>query len=416
MRSRCWAAALLVVCVCFMAFSSVTIAKTELTILVANHPAWIDYHKDALEGFEKANPDITVSILPGHITNLKINAAGNIPMDVMYLPGDTFTEAIDPGIIRELQSFIDNDKSFRLSEFFPGAVDAHRYKGVICGLPQVVSPVVLLYNKTMFDEVGMPYPTTNWNWDTVVNNGRKLTIDRDNDGHPDQYAWSYHSWTLYNRWPMFVWQNGGDVFNQDGTKMILDRPEAVEAIKYYGDLAMLHDIAPLPRNRIMYGASYTQLFNDNKLAMATQTRYYKPPDTVDYDITHVPMGKTRATTLITNYYGILSTSKHPNEAWRLVRYLLTVPTIKEKLDKAAPAIPAYRPNAVALIRAEINAPRKEAVWLEALEYARGPYYPPVSGFVSLVEKHFNNYATGTLPAQTMAEQFTQEVNALLAKR
>lgn len=410
---------LLVVMGCLFVFNSVALAKVELTIMVSNAMAWLNFHQEALAAFEKENPDIKVNMIAGTIQNLKVNVAGNVPPDVFYLPGDTFTETAEPGLLMNLQTFINQDKAFKLHEFYPAAVDAHRYKGVLYGIPQVVSPVATLYNRTLFNEAGVAYPSKSLNWDTLIAYGKKLSLDKDGDGHPDQYAWSYANWSQYNRWPAYIWQNGGDVFSPDGSRVVLDKPEAVEALQFYGDLAMVHDVAPRPSDPILAGTNYAALFNNGKAAMVTQTRFFNPPSTLDYNIAHLPIGKQAATTLITNYYGMLATTKHPNEAWRLIHYLLVVPTKKGLLDKAAPAIPAYRPNAVSFIKAELaeaNGTHNELVWLEAMEYARGPYYPPIADWPGIVNKHFGNFASGKVSAQVMAEQLTQETNALLLEK
>ncbi len=418
-RRTAFAQTLLATIGCLLLFSATALAKVELTLLVSNATAWLTYHSEALADFEKEYPDIKVNMIAGTIQNLKVYLAGNVPIDAFYLPGDTFTETAEPGLLMELQPFVNKDKSFKLEDFYPAAVDAHRYHGVLYGIPQVVSPTAILYNKTMFDEAGVAYPTRAWNWDSIVTYGKKLTLDKTGDGIPDQYAWSYASWPQYNRWAMYIWQNGGDIFSPDLAKVTLDKPEAVEALKFYGDLAMLHGVAPMPSSPILTGTNYAALFNNSKAAIVTQTRFFNPPQTLNYDIMHMPVGKQAATTLITNYYAILANSKHPNEAWELIHYLLVVPTRKGLLDKAAPAIPVYRPNAVSFIRAELaesNYAHNELVWLEAMEYARGPYYPPITDWAGLVTKHFNNFGTGKIPAQVMAEQLTQEANALLAEK
>lgn len=387
----------------------------ELNIMVFSATGWVNYHKEAIANFEKENPDITVKMVPGDPEKLQLSVGGGVPVDVFYHAGSTFTPLAYSGFFQDLRPFIEKDASIGLEDFFPAAVAAHELDDTLYGLPQTVSPVLLLYNKSMFDEAGASYPDTSWNWKSILNAGKKLTRDTNGDKSIDRYAWSYATFSGYNRWPMYVWQNGGDIFSQDGTRVVLDQPAATEALAFYRDLGLVHRVAPLPDDPILNDSSYINLFNESKAAMVTQTRYYKPPTELNWDLTLPPMGQQRATTLITNYYSILKTSKHPEAAWRLVKYLLTVPTREGMLDKAYPAVPAYRTNAIELIQAQLDERPSGRLWLEAMETARSPYYPPISTWSSIVNKYFNPWGKGEISTQEMVEHITHDANAALAE-
>src|SRR5690606_34354451 len=154
------------------------------------------------------------------------------------------------GLLAPLDPLIEKDHSFNLDDYFINAVNAHRVNGVLYGMPQTVSPAALMYNRALFDEAGVGYPQ-DWTWQDLVTEGRKLSRDFTGDGVPDQFAWSYQNFSHYNRWPIFVWSNGGRVFSEDGSRMILDQPEAVEALEFYVDLGRVHQIAPLPNHPIL---------------------------------------------------------------------------------------------------------------------------------------------------------------------
>ncbi len=84
---------------------------------------------------------------------------------------------------------------------------------------------------------------------------KKLTTDA-NGKHPGEAGFdpdqiitygaafdkSYEGWTFYP----FVFSNGGQVVNDDGTRLLLDSPEAVQAIQNLADLMWVHHVTPTP--------------------------------------------------------------------------------------------------------------------------------------------------------------------------
>ena len=64
-----------------------------------------------------------------------------------------------------------------LSDFHQIAIDALTVDGELWALPQDLSPRNLLYyNKAMFDEAGIPYPTADWTLDDLVEAAKALTV------------------------------------------------------------------------------------------------------------------------------------------------------------------------------------------------------------------------------------------------
>lgn len=390
----------------------VSAEKVTLTMMVYPDLGWPDFHERAIEEFKAENPGIDVEIVTGLAEKLQITLAGGVNIDVFYSSGTQFAVPARSGLLAPLEPLMARDPSFDLQDYFRSAVDAHRLDGVLYGMPQTVSPAVLVYNRALFDEAGVGYPH-DWTWNDLVTEGKKLSRDTSGDGEPDQFAMSYQNYSHYNRWPIWVWSNGGRVFSEDGKRVVLDQPESVEALEFYLNLAKEHRIAPLPNHPIMAGTNYTNLFNNGQAAMIPNTRFYAPPDEMDWDLAHMPYSKVRATSLITNYYGVIAGSQHPDEAWKLVRFLLEKAARHDLLVEAAPAIPSYIPNAQELIEIDGRRLPSQLLWIEATEYARGPYYPPVSNFASIVTQQFNAMANDQISARGAAEQITHLVNVLL---
>ncbi len=75
--------------------------------------------------------------------------------------------------------------SFPLDKMFPGAVAQYRWAkgdfdsggdgGDMYGLPSDAQSQIIAYNKKMFDDAGVAYPTDDWTWDDLVEMGKKIT-------------------------------------------------------------------------------------------------------------------------------------------------------------------------------------------------------------------------------------------------
>jgi multiple sugar transport system substrate-binding protein len=52
------------------------------------------------------------------------------------------------------------------------------------------------------------------------------------------FEWGSMSWIGYAG---YLWQAGGDFYNQQGTKLTLDSKEAVESLKFFSKIGRAHD-------------------------------------------------------------------------------------------------------------------------------------------------------------------------------
>jgi multiple sugar transport system substrate-binding protein len=230
--------------------------------------------------FEGANPDVDVEPIQipydeytARITSMMKN--GEAP-DVGYLSGLQAPVWAQEGKLLDLTDLIQNDPSLSTTLL------ASRYyyaPGRVAGVNTAVEATLLFYNKTLFDEAGVPYPpsdpTKAWTWDEFVEAAKKLTIDV-NGKHPGENGFDpekiltygvafdkiYEGWTIYP----FIFSNGGQLVNEDGTRLLLDSPEATEAMQKLADLMWVQHVAPTPVQDQNLPGYVTMLQTDN-LAM-----------------------------------------------------------------------------------------------------------------------------------------------------
>src|SRR6266545_6336439 len=84
------------------------------------------------------------------------------------------------GMVADITQRSNRDK-VNLDQFLPGLADKFKIKGKHYGLPQLTTfGTLLFYNKNLFDEAGLKYPTVDWedktwNFDKLLEYAQKLT-------------------------------------------------------------------------------------------------------------------------------------------------------------------------------------------------------------------------------------------------
>ena len=150
--------------------------------------------------FQEVRPDVNVQIdiISGDRPQSQLTMiAGGNPPDVLYLNDWFQYQFANKGLLLDVSNYIQRD-SFDFTPYMQEAVDANKYKGKMTAMPFEVSDAAVVYNKKLFDEAKVPYPTTdvndkNWNWESMVEAAKALTDEAKN-----QYGFSMDSWMLPN--------------------------------------------------------------------------------------------------------------------------------------------------------------------------------------------------------------------------
>ena len=332
------------------------------------------FYNNALKDFYKDHPNIRVKIeiIPWArvFDKLLVSTAGGRTPDVSRVDSTYFTPCAAKGLLECLDPYIKNDPEFDINDFYQEAVEGWgMYDGKIYGLPSDVDIYAMYYNKTMFDKYGIPYPDETWDWDKYLAAAKKLTKDLDGDGKLEQWGCIPDGW-----WQDYVWQNGGDILNKDGTECLLDRPEAYEAIQFMSDLRTKYHVAPTPTDMADIGPQ--KLFTNGQIGMYTSGSwaaaliFHKEVTTFDYDVAPIPRGKTQASFMGGAAFGILKGSKHKKEAWELVKFM-TSPTFQRYYAETQHIIPSRRSVAESGAYLYLpDKPRNKQAFIDAIGYGR----------------------------------------------
>jgi len=281
----------------------------------------IEMNEHWLTRFEETHPDVKVNRIHTAGTGtapkiLSMVAGGDIP-DVMYVWPAAFPEFSEKKIYMPLGFFMRRD-GINPDAWFPHLLEPYTLKGEIYGLPRSWHPYIIFYNKSLFDEAGVPYPDETWTWDTLIKWGKVLTKDRDGDGIIDQFA------VANIPWEVFVWSMGGEIFAPDGSRSYFTMPETIEGLQLARDLIWRYHISPTPM-QLQQVESSQDMFFTGRVAMYSlgiwSVPRFRKIKNFAWDIAVMPRGRKRATLLVTAGWAICRQTRYPEEAWQLVKYL-----------------------------------------------------------------------------------------------
>lgn len=293
----------------------------ELTVnLTTAAPEQQDAWDRVIESFEDAHPDITINAIVTPDQNwskLRVQVQNDTAGDITQLADDD-AYALAPAFL-ELNDLIGEE--ITEAEVDPIAWETFRIGDVVRMMTPVFRPTTLVYNKAMFQAAGIEAPMTwedTWTWDEFVDALRRLTVDGDGDGTPEQWgmAISFSIATL------FSYSNGGSgPYNGDLTECRMAAPDIVDIYQSFADLRLVDPvIAP-----DLESADTRSLFNEGKAAIAgggggLEASLISPD--IDWGLLPIPEWKEQAvTTVFTNPIGVLKSSEHPEEAKLFMAHL-----------------------------------------------------------------------------------------------
>jgi multiple sugar transport system permease protein len=290
--------------------------------------------------------------------------AANVAPDVAMMGFQNFQSLAKRGALLPLNDFFAETPGFDINEYYKEIVDAHSFQGNVYVLPRDIAPISLIYyNKRMFDEAGIPYPDGTWTWDFKVRPELRekdfLWVVREltkRDGGGKTTRWGYAP-----GWPQLLADSfalpyaGDPVDNLEApTKILANSEKHAEAYQFAADLMNKEKWVPnnaevvnvLQTNtRAMFTSQRVAMFQSGIWEVPNIRKVLEPGKTgfFDYDITWFPAfrdGSRRYTTGGSGYC-ILSSTKHPKEAWLLTQWMAGPEGMKD-LAESGLAQPAIR--------------------------------------------------------------------------
>ncbi|THF85531.1 sugar ABC transporter substrate-binding protein [Deinococcus sp. KSM4-11] len=387
-------------------------AATNLVFSFWGDPAEAPPFLEIVKNFNASHPDIQVTYQQtpwsGYWTKLDAQLAAKAGPDVMFITNvPTYASR---GQLLQLDSLISKDK-FPINQFNPEFLAIHKYKGGLYSIPRDNDTMVLYYNKDAFDEAKVPYPTDAWKWADLRSAALKLT--KRDGSRVSRYGVVLEN----NKWPTFVYQNGGKVFDDplNPTKFMLNDAKGTAAIQFIADLINKDKVAPAFQEMAQIGDS-TQLFSSGQAAMvmtnaARLTTFKSAP--FKWAVAPLPAGPTgvRANTVGGAGFGINANTQHKAEAWTFLQYLAGAQG-QTIFAKGGGAVPAMNLNKT--VTGAFNVPFENVFLAES---NRQGVYPNFAKYVqisnTLLNPALDTVWNGESTAQAALSKIAPDVDQLL---
>ena len=255
-------------------------------------------------------------------TAMEAAAQGGQLPDVFWMHSNESERYMSNDMLLDLTDKIKNSEVIKMENYPKDIWGLYSYEGKNYAVPKDIDTIALWYNKKLFDEAGLSYPTADWTWDDVTEAARKLKKD---DGSqyglclkPDNNQAGYYNMIL---------DNGGFILNKDKTKSGIDDPKTIEAMKIVETWVKE---GLIPSAETMAENAEDVLFQSGKAAMCFQGSWMiaahknNEYSLANADCIELPKDKTTGRR-VSIYNGLgwaaAKNTKHPEEAWKLIEYL-----------------------------------------------------------------------------------------------
>lgn len=281
------------------------------------------YYEPIVLDFQKEHPGVTVELLGRREDGL--SALGPGDMDVL-LWADTMARQ-ERGELLNLDPWLAQDDTFDRADFYPGTLELYMREGKTWAVPVSLDPVLMYYNRDLFDARKVPYPRPGWSWNEFLDTAMGLT-----DSETGVYGYVFEPSGSDCYW--FIYQHGGKLFDdiRNPTRPTFDDPLTVDAMDWCADLIHVHHVAPTQDEALaafgghVHYAIYQGIMG-GKVGMWTGALtsrgglQWREPWPFRYGLTTLPRDAQAATWVNVEALSISSQTEHRDLSWQLVSFL-----------------------------------------------------------------------------------------------
>lgn len=304
--------------------------SATLRLAVWGSDAEIACDQEVIDAFMEEHPEYKVElevINDDYLTKVETEMLAGDPPDVIYGHPKYFQKWASQDQLLDLTDYFNASPELLDSEHYATDVyDAFTYQGKFYSTVNGADTFLLYYNKNLFDEAGVPYPTDDWTWDDFLSACEKLTIDKDGDGVIDQYAitsdWGHEQIEAY------MAAFGGELYDDvnNPTVVTANTNEAnLKGLQMVYDLTFKYNYAPTAEQ----GEAMAGSFDQGLVAMNVDGVYnivYRSAEEggleFPYGLAHLPYeGDNAHAVALMAGYCVPKNVKDPEAAWELAKFM-----------------------------------------------------------------------------------------------
>ena len=372
--------------------------------------------KQILNEFSKETgieTELQVITWDSYWTLLEAGASGGDMPDVFWMHSNQATKYMKNGILMDLSPMINNSSILNMHKFKKDILDMYTYDGKVYAIPKDIDTIALWYNKTMFDEAGIPYPDETWTWETFYDSAKKLTKE---DG--SQYGLAMNTTNNQDGYYNIIYSMGGSVISDDKTKSELDNPKTIESMNFVDK--MIKTVMP-PVN-VMAETGTDVLLSSGKIAMLTQGSWMVAPfKQNEYilqncDVAIIPKNTDGKRVSLYNGLGwaVSANTKNPEGALKLVEWLGSESMQRKQADLGI-TMSAYEGVSENWIN---SAPFNLKAYLDVLDESKAelvirPYSKDTLAWENMLQQQLKESWTGNISMEENCKLIAEKMNEML---
>ncbi len=359
------------------------------------------------EAFHEEYPNITVEIetiaYNDYFTQLQTRVSGGTAPDCYELNIENFAAYANKGALAEITG-VD------FSGLDETSLNAFNVNGKQYGLPGKFSNVVLFYNKDLFDQAKIDYPTADWTQNDLQKAAEAIRALGDD-------IYGYYQPLTYNEFYKVVAQFGGSLLNADKTEFTINAPENVAAAQMMADRILVSNVQP---NEVqMGGIGDWDLFMSGRLGMMPTGIWafntFTEGCKFDWDIAVEPGKEQKATHFFSDACVINNASNKKEAAATWITWLTSSDKAAAIRIEAGWDLPAIKDQSTLSAYLDITPPANRQAVFDSLNYL---VVPPVIEDYSLMSdiigQKLSAAAAGTLTVQEALDQAQSECQAQIS--
>ncbi len=313
----------------------------------------------AMRDIESRHPGLKIVLanIPYNDFQNKITtmmAAGNAP-DIVSTEVNNFVDLYLRGAFEDLTDLAKRD-GIDPKIYYDSVLKRYSPGGRIYALPTDIAPFGLVYyNKKIFTEAGVPFPTAKWKWPEPFLTYCKKLVKKDASGKIIRWAWGDPYGTGGDN---FMLSNGGYYMDseENPTKLTLDSPESLEAFRFRWDLIYTFKVSPEPSQiqAFNFGPGAETLFVNGQIAMMPSGIWHTPNflqhKDLDFDVVEFPHGPrgTQGWGSGGSGYAMTKGCKKKDQAWEVIKELAG-----EKIESQVASTGLVQPSLVKVAESDI---------------------------------------------------------------
>lgn len=192
-------------------------------------------------------------------------------------------------------------------------------------LPKYHGALALYYNKDVFDQARVDYPSDSWTHDDYLAAMKRVAQNRNKDGKPSLWGSMIDIWWERLQVHVNAW-GGRFVDPNDPTKSRMADPAALQAMEWIR--ARMWDDKVMATALDVQNKGTQEAFAAGRLAMVEDGSWSLKAILTNANfrvgLAPFPAGPARRATLATtDGFGIYAGTKHPDAAWELLKFLIS---------------------------------------------------------------------------------------------